>query len=172
MGSMAGGRSGASGEALPPLDAAESLGAVDGGAPERLVWSWVGVGVMDFEGGGAVLARGEVDVYVLLHGAGHAHCFDGEPLRLGLRGGATLTSLMSKCVLVGYWYFLGSSGGMGIGSCLLRLLDGQSLRCSCYAWRGMGLEVSAGYRSLKYAKCSLPHSSKMAIHQVEQSEYL
>jgi hypothetical protein len=41
MGSMAGGRSGASGDALPPLDTEERLGCVvDGGAPERLVWAW------------------------------------------------------------------------------------------------------------------------------------
>ena len=63
-----------------------------------------------------VLARGEVDVDVLFHGAGHKHCFDGEPLRLGLCGGATLASLMRESALVRYWNFLGSNWRMG-GKC-------------------------------------------------------
>ncbi len=58
-------------------------------------------------GEAAVLARGEAIVDVLFHGAGHKHCFDGEPLRLGLRGGATLASLIREGVLVGEWCFLG-----------------------------------------------------------------
>jgi hypothetical protein len=105
-----------------------------------------------------VLARGEVDVDVLFHGAGHKHCFDGEPLRLDLRGGAALASLMSECVLVGYWYFLGIGSRMGSQSCQLCQLNLRSWRYPCYAWYGTGWGIAGVYRSLKKLKIFITYN--------------